>query len=183
MKIRWFILLFAPCILFAWAWPRWAVADEQSAKEYEVKAAFIFKFAQFMEWPAAAFASDKDPIVVATFGEDPFEGGLDRVMAGKSIGNRPVVVKHFGGADEITRCHILFAAASSSEDVAGVLHKWAKSPVMTIGDGDNFCQEGGIIQFIIEDGKIHFEVNMEAEDQSGVKISSRLLKLAKIYKP
>jgi hypothetical protein len=182
MKMRWSILLWICCLVqTAGTFP--AAADDHSAREYEVKAAFIFKFAQFMEWPAGAFTSDTDAIIVATVGDDPFQGSLDRVMAGKTIGSRPMAVVHFSSVDQIQRCHVLFISAANADELPAILSKVAKSPVVTIGEQDDFCASGGVIQFLIEDAKIHFEVNTAAADQSGVKISSRLLKLAKIYNP
>jgi hypothetical protein len=183
MKVRWYILLLVIGLVQAASGRFPAIADDSSAREYELKAAFIYKFAQFIEWPAAAFSSESDPIVVATIGDDPFQGSLDRVMAGKSVGARPMAVAHFGGVDQIQRCHVLFVSAANAGDLPAILRKVGKSPVITIGEQDDFCQGGGIIQFLVEDGKIHFEINTDAADAAGVKISSRLLKLAKIYKP
>ena len=159
-----------------------ALADDDATREYQIKAALIFKFAQYTEWPAKAFANDSDPIIVATVGPDPFGGSLEAVIAGKSIGNHPVVVQHFPDADHLGRCHVLFVARSELDQMPAILQHLSQSPVLTAADSNGFCESGGILQFFLEDQKIHFEINTDALDRSGIKISSRLLKLAKVYK-
>jgi len=180
MKERSYILAFVALVALA---GRLGLADDESVREYQLKAAFIYKFTQFIEWPSSAFSSDDDPIIVAIVGDDPFHGDLDRAAADKKTGNRPMLIKHFADVDHIERCHMLFVAASQADQMPAVLRKISDWAVVTIGDNDSFCRDGGVIRFFIEDQRIHFEINTSAAERAGVKISSRLLQLARIYQP
>jgi hypothetical protein len=156
-------------------------AADQSTPEFKVKAAFIYNFAKFVEWPDGHFASDKAPFVIAVVGTDPFNGALDQAVAGKMVGTHPVEVRHFASAEKVGDCEILFIADSDDETVAKITAKVSDKPVLTVGDSDHFETNGGQIRFFTEDSKIHFEINTDATDTAKLKISSKLLKLARIY--
>src|ERR1700722_644095 len=156
-------------------------ADE-SAGEYKVKAAFIYNFAQFVDWPDTAFTSADAPFVVAVVGKDPFDGILEQVVAGKRVGARRVVVKHFNSADQIGPCQILFVPMTEDDSLSGIIQKVQNSAVLTIGESEDFDSGGGCFRFFTEDNKMRFEINQDAAEQAGLRVSSKLLRLAKIFK-
>lgn len=150
-----------------------------TSSEYQVKAAFLFHFAQFVDWPPEAFKANDSPITYCTAGGDPFEGGLDASMNGKTIGGRPIRVLHFKKAGESQGCQILFLGIADKKLVSATLAKLNGSPVLTVGESINFAQGGGMIGFLLEDNKVRFEINLEAAERAKLKISARLLALAK----
>jgi YfiR/HmsC-like len=156
-------------------------ADE-SAGEYKVKAAFIYNFAQFVDWPDKAFAGSDSPFVLAVVGKDPFDGILEQVVAGKLIGGRRIVVQHFDSVDQIGTCQILFVPTTEDDSLSQIIQKVHSSAVLTIGESDDFDSTGGCFRFFTEDDKMRFEVNQEAAEVAGLRVSSKLLKLARIFK-
>lgn len=156
-------------------------ADEPS-QEYKVKAAFIFNFAKFIEWPREVFSSADAPFVIAVVGADPFNGALEQAVAGKKVGTRRVEIRHFDSVDKIGPCQILFVPTTDGESQARIIQKVENDHVLTIGESDDFDSSGGSLRFFTEDNKMRFEINTDATDQAKLKISSKLLKLAKIYK-
>lgn len=156
---------------------------EAPTLEYQVKAAFIYNFMQFIEWPDDAFEGPDSPFVVGVFGADPFDGALEKTMAGKSVGKRQIEVKKFRSIEQIERCHVLFFPAAETERARAVIGgPRAGRGVLVLGETDGFVELGGTIEFLTEDNKLHFEINVEAVDKAGLKVSSKLLKLAHIYK-
>jgi hypothetical protein len=161
----------APCTAFA----------DGPSREYAVKAAFIFNFAQFVEWPADAFVDANSPIVIGIVGDDPFQGLLEKIVAGKFVGGRPFSIRHFSAGDDLQACHVLFVAPSESASTAEILRKVQGKCVLTIGETDQFPWAGGVIRFFLEDNKVHFEINQDAAESSRLKISSKLMKLARLF--
>jgi hypothetical protein len=157
-------------------------AEDSAPKEYQVKAAFIYNFVQFTQWPDKAFSSSDSPLVVAVFGSNPFGDSLQKAMEGKKLGNHPIVVKQLDSMDQIPSCQVLFVAASEEGHLDDVFRSAADHPILTIGEATTFCDKGGAMRFLIEGGKIRFEVNLDAVQKAGLHISSKLLNLAKIYK-
>ena len=150
-----------------------------SAEEYSLKAAFLFHFAQFVEWPEASFNDAASPLIYCTIGEDPFHGSLDAALSGKAIGARSFRVLHLRQSQDIQGCHVLFLAAVQKKMNAATVASVQQSSVLTVGESERFAQEGGMIGFVLEDNKIRFEINLEAAQKANLKISSRLLALAK----
>jgi hypothetical protein len=157
----------------------WGSAQSNVSSEYQVKAAFLFHFAQFVDWPPEAFKDAGAPLTYCTVGEDPFHGALDASMSGKTIDGRPVRVLHFKLAQDIQYCQILFLGAPEKKSLAAMLVNLGASPVLTVGESQNFIEQGGMIGFLWEDNKVHFEINLEAAERAKLKISARLLTLAK----
>ena len=155
-----------------------AWAEAPSASEYEVKAAFLYNFAKFVEWPPTAFADQSSALVIGVLGDDPFGVDLDRAVEDKTVNGRALVVRRFKRLEEVTTCHILFVSASESGRLAHVLELLRTSSVLTVDEDDQFVHLGGIINFTIRDNKVHFVINAEAAQQAGLKISSKLLKVA-----
>lgn len=147
--------------------------------EYQVKAAFLFHFAQFVEWPPEAFKDRASPIVYCTIGEDPFGGALEASLSGKTLGTRSMVVRHLQQPQETQDCQVLFIPAEQKKAVAAALAGAAGRPTLTVGESEHFVAEGGMIGFCLDENKIRFEINLKAAEQSKLKISARLLALAK----
>jgi hypothetical protein len=150
-----------------------------AASEYAVKAAFLFHFAQFVEWPAAAFRDASSPLVYCTIGLDPFQGALDAALSGKMIGARAFQVRHYKEAQEAHGCHVLFIGAEQKRQLSAALSELKGTPVLVVGESDKFVDEGGMIGFSLEENKVRFEINLEAAEKAGLKISAKLLALAK----
>jgi hypothetical protein len=156
--------------------------SDEPSQEYKLKAAFIYNFARFIEWPASAFSRGDLPFVIGVVGTDPFDGALEQAVAGKLIGSRPVVVKYFTTADDIGSCQILFVATNDEDAQTKILQKVLNQPVLTLGESETFNTDGGCLRFFVENSKMRFEINTDATDRAKLKISSKLLKLARIFK-
>lgn len=152
----------------------------EASREYQLKAAFLYNFAQFVEWPASAFADAKAPIVIAVAGDDPFDGALDRTVAGKTVCGRPLTVRHVHRAEDVKGCHLLYVPAEGEQDLAALIHRIGVSPVLTVGETDRFMTHGGIVRFYQEDNKLRFEINADAAQRSRLRVSAKLLRLARV---
>ena len=154
-------------------------AQPDRPPDYRIKAAFLYHFGQFVEWPANAFANAGSPLIIGVLGDDPFHGDLEGITAGKSINGHPVVVRHIKALSDVKGCHILFIAASEKDQEREVLKSMDGASVLTVGETDDFIQAGGMINFIIEDSQVHFQINNDAARAVGLKISSKLIKLSR----
>jgi hypothetical protein len=163
--------------------PGRAIASaEETAREYQVKAAFIYNFVQFVVWPEDAFADRGSPIVIGVFGRDPFKGALDAVVAGKTVRDRALQVRHYPDVASVGQCHVLFVPETEDQHLGALMEKLNGRPVLTIGESEAFPWAGGIIRFFIEEKRIRFEVNVKAAEKARLHISAKLLKLARIFK-
>jgi hypothetical protein len=151
-------------------------------REYQVKAAFIFNFTQFVEWPDSAFSSSDAPFVIGVMNRDPFDGALEEAMDGKSVGHHPISIKHFDSPNDINGCELLFVPADRDDSLSAIFGKLGKSSVLTVGETDAFMASGGQFRFYIDGNRIRFEVDPDAVDGAGLKVSAKLMKLARIYK-
>jgi len=149
----------------------------QTVNEYQVKAAFIFNFAKFVEWPSDAFGEGA-ALVVGVIGEDPFGGALDR-LNGNTANGRALRIKRFRWGDDLRACQVLFVSASEDRHLRKIMESIRGTSVLTIGESTQFSQSGGMIRFVIQDNKVRFEINASSAGQSGLKISSKLLALSK----
>ncbi len=147
--------------------------------EYEIKAAFLYNFAKFIDWPADAFSDPHAPIVLGIVGEDPFGAALDRMVFGKSVNNRGLVVKRVWEGPGLRSCHILFISLSKQKHLARILESLKGSGVLTVGEMDRFAESGGAIHFLLEEDKVRFEINLDAATRARLKLSAKLLALAR----
>jgi hypothetical protein len=147
--------------------------------EYRLKAAFLFHFAQFVEWPTEALGNISDPFVLCTVGDDPFHGDLEETIRGKTIDERVVRIRHLSQIQEPQGCDVLFIDKDDSRSISQRMLALRKTPILTVGESDDFLQQGGMIRVFVEDHKIRFEINREAAETANLKVSSRLLLLAK----
>ncbi len=149
--------------------------------EPEIKAAFIYRFTQFVTWPDDAFAGSDAPFVIATAGDDSLSASLKRVMAGRVVNGHPIVVTHFASVDRIDHCHVLFVPASQQGTVPAILAKVGSAPVLTVGDGDAFMSQGGAIRLFVEDGRMRFELNPDVVTAARLKPGAQLMKVGRVY--
>jgi len=147
------------------------------APEYDIKAAYLFNFAQFVQWPPQAFSSPGAPLVIGILGSDPFGGKLDRIVRGEVVRGHRLAVRHYGGVGELKGCQILFIPKTESGRVGEALAAVRGSAVLTVGDSDHFVAQGGMIGFIMAGTSVRFQINSSAAQREGLTISSRLLRL------
>ena len=153
------------------------VNAQSAPDEYRIKAAFLFHFAQLIDWPPEAVKDNS--MLLCTFGEDSFQGELENSVEGKTIGSRVLHVRHFNRIEEAQACNIVFTGKSETGRIPAILAGLNRVPVLTVGETDNFINQGGVLGFCMEGNKIRFEVNLEAAERARLKISSRLLLLAR----
>jgi hypothetical protein len=191
MKIRVYIFIFV--ILTMLAVPQ-AYGDSASTREYQVKAAFLYNFIMFIDWPAEKIPAASEPIIIGIIGKDPFENAFEPVKD-KQVNGRKVVVKRFKGLEEIKKsdkagmdkefeeirkCHLLFICSSEKAVVKEITDLVKNNNVLTVGDMPGFLESGGgIINFVLEEEKVRFEISQTNAEQSKLQIRSQLLRLAK----
>jgi len=174
LRIRWC----GPFVLWALLAQTTTVALwPESSGEYEVKAAFLYKFASFVDWPEPA---RNEAVGICIVGRDPFGSALERVVEGKTIGGRGFVVRRFKDWKASAPCHILFVGGLDPQRLRAVLGQVRHETILTVGDVTGFCESGGGINLIVVDSKVKLEINPDATGRSGLQVSSKLLSLARI---
>jgi hypothetical protein len=148
------------------------------SREYQLKAAFLFNFAKFVEWPNRDLANNDRPIVIGVFRTNPFGGVLEKSVAGRKINGHPVVVSHVDTASAARRAHLLFVGAAQDPAVAELTASLKGAQVLTVGETTTFARCGGIITFKLQDDSVRFTINPQASRDAGIKISAQLQKLA-----
>lgn len=156
----------------------WGSGPGAPLEEYQVKAAFIFNFTRFVEWPAGTFSAPNEPLAVCILGQDPFVRTLEATVAGKMVDARPLVVRGIPSPKQANGCHVVFIGSNESKHVTAVLSGVAGPGVLTIGDSDIPGGTGAAITFLLEGGKVRFDINVDAAERAKLRISSRLLSLA-----
>ena len=151
--------------------------------EYQVKAAFLFNFAKFVEWPPEAFKGPGDPFTICVAGENPFGSALENAVKGKAVGSRGFAVRLSPNGRDVKGCQILFTALSDRKRVRALLDVLKGSNTLTVGENDGFAADGGIVNFKLDGDRVRIEINIKAAEQEKLQISSKLLSLAQIVKP
>jgi len=151
---------------------------QQQPSEYQIKAAFLFNFAKFVEWPPQAFPETNSPIVIGVLGKNVFGNDLETTIRDKTVNNRRFKFKNFTSATEVTNCHILFVSSSEKDNFVKIVGGLQKVSVLTVSDTDGFIKAGGMINFTFEGAKIRFEISDEAAKKAGLQVSSKLLSLS-----
>jgi len=154
-------------------------AQQQKLDEYEVKAAFMYNFLKFIEWPDNAFSDYHTTINLCVLGKDPFGSSLDSIQEG-AINNKKIIIKHHYDIDGLEECNVLFISRSEKERLTKIVKTLSGLNILTISDTKSFAQQGVLINFYIEENKVRFEINQDAVNRSKLRISSKLLNLAKI---
>ena len=154
-------------------------ADARPSED-DVKAAFVYQFTRFVEWPPAGEASGE--FVVAVLGADHFSAAVERALNGRSAQERPIAVRRISGLEEAPGARIVFVGASEAQHLARILAALDGSGVLTVGDADGFAERGGMIGFRTVDSRVRFDINAEQAARAGLKISSEVLKLARVVR-
>jgi hypothetical protein len=196
MKIKAYRLIFLAMALIAASITTKARAESTSSREYQIKAAFLYNFIKFVDWPEEKTAGSDNTINIGIIGEDPFEDAFEPIKD-KRIKGRNVVIKRFksikelkknGGKgkpelhpeiDAIKKCHLLFICSSEKKNSGEIIKALNDSSVLTVGETAGFLEDGGIIKFIMEEQKIRFEINATTAEETKLKIRSKLLRLAR----
>ena len=155
-------------------------AAAQTPQEYQIKAVFLFNFAQFVEWPAEAFEAPDQPISICILGQDPFGGFLDETVRDEKVGERALVIRRYQRVEEAGACQILYVSHSEREDVRDIFAFLKGRSILTVSDADAFASKGGMIRFLTRNNRINLRINVEAAEAAGLKISSKLLRPAEI---
>ncbi|MEO6994540.1 MAG: YfiR family protein [Lacunisphaera sp.] len=158
-----------------------AFGASKEGAEYEVKAVFLLNFTRFVEWPADE-AKATQPFVIAVLGEDPFGSQLNEAVRGEKFGNRPIEIKRIATAEDAASCGALFIARSEEPHLKNILRKFAGRPILTVSDIPDFAESGGMVEFVTEDSKIHFHINIDAAKAANLAVSAKLLRPAVIVK-
>lgn len=167
-------------VVLAWALVGVSSLQAQQSKPtaYEVKAAYLYNFGKFVEWPAKVTAANNDSFSICVLGEDPFGATLDATITGETIDGKNVVAKRIPRPQDAVNCRILFIGSSEDSHLKEILMSLDKTNVLTVSDIPQFTRRGGMIQFIVEANRVRFEVNLTVAERAGLTVSSQLLKVA-----
>lgn len=152
---------------------------EDMADEYQVKAAFLYNFAKFVEWPPESFQNSAEPFTICVLGIDPFGRFLQDVVTGRAIAGRTLVVRHVSDIRQVAGCQELFISSAESKRLSPPIGEIRTPGVLTIGDSNSPSPNGAVINFMVEGGKVRFGINVNAAERGKLRISSRLLSLGK----
>jgi hypothetical protein len=168
-----------------------ATAESETSREYQIKAAFLFNFFKFVDWPEEKTADSNEPFTIGVIGTEPFGKSLEPIKE-KEVKGRKVVIKQIKNLKEkessknnkdaieaLRKCHLLFICSSEKENMVTIIEALKDSSVLTVGETAGFLESGGIINFLMEDKKVCFEINNFAAKQASLKIRSKLLRLAR----
>ncbi len=154
-------------------------AEGKAPGEYDVKAAFLYNFSAFTEWPATAFETPTSPIVVGVVGKDPFGSALDAMMKGERVKDRPLIVWRVTRPEDMSRCHILFISDSETKQLGEILSRLKSQPVLTVSDIPGFAELGGAVGFTTA-GSVQLSINPAAVQSAHLAMSAKLLRLARL---
>jgi hypothetical protein len=162
--------------------PAGAAGAPTATKEYQIKAAFLYNFTKFVEWPADRFADATSPIVIGVLGKNPFGDELEKIVSGRTVNGRSITIVQLQTAAEIRPVHAVFVADGEESLVGKQISPLASAGVLLVGESDRFLGLGGTVRFTNVDDKVRFEINMAAAEQGGLKVSAQLQKLAAIVR-
>jgi hypothetical protein len=158
-------------------------AADRKPTEYQVEAAYLFNFGKFVDWPPTASAANTEaPLVVCVLGEDPFGTSLDSILQRGTVKGKAMTAKRIGRAEEVASCQVLYISSSEAGRVGRILDVVGNISVLTVSDMPQFLDRGGMIQFVLEEGKIRFQINLGAAENARLVLSSELLKVAMAVK-
>jgi len=176
------VLLVASVALLCGAW---AVGQSQltAVPEYELKAEFVGRFTLFVDWPPGSLPAPPAPFVIGVIGDSPVAGYLEKRVAGELVKDRPVVVREGVELDEVGQCQLLFISSSAEASLERILELTKDRPILTVADSEGFAERGVLINFLVLDRHVHFEINESAVDRSGLRFGSKLYRLARLVGP
>ena len=153
----------------------------EKPSEFEVKAVYLFQFGKFVQWPKDA-RSSAEVFTICILGKDPFGDILDRVLAGETLDGKPPAIRRIRGVQAADGCRMLFVSASESERLDDILENLEGKSILTVSDVEDFSKRGGMIQLVLDEGRVRFEVNLAAATKARLELSSELLKVARAVK-
>jgi hypothetical protein len=148
-------------------------------KEYDVKAAFLLNFAKFVEWPAKAYADSNAPVVIGIVGNNPFGDTLEKLVEGQTAQGRRIQIRYLKADENDRECQMLFLTGSVAAQAKEILRRVQGRPVLTVSEDAGFVQQGGVIGLVLVEQSVRFHVNMKAAGAAELKISSKLLGVAR----
>lgn len=157
-----------------------ANASKPVSPEYVIKAAYIYNFAMFVDWPADAFLQSDSPIVIGLVGPDPFGSALEEIIRGKRVNKRHLIIKRAPTATELTDAHILFFSASESAKISEMVQQFRRTPVLVVSETPDFLRRGSVINFTVQNNKVGCAINIAAARKARLNISSQLLSLSTV---
>lgn len=150
--------------------------------EYQLKAAFLFNFAKFVQWPTTSFSSPQSEFDICILGDDPFGKSIDDVLRDKTVGEHHVAILRCKNPTEVSHCQIVFVSSSEKKRVSEILASLKSANTLVVGETDGFAESGGAIQFTLENQRVHFIINVDAAEHAGLQVSSKLLALARVVR-
>jgi hypothetical protein len=160
-----------------------AGAAAAEMEEYRVKALFLYNFTQFIEWPIEAFKGTNGPLNICVIGPSPFEKGeLEEVIAGKRIDSHPLAYRVINDPSQSSACHIVFVSSAAAKRTRTMVAEHKQAGLLTVGENPGFAAGGGVVNFLVKDGRVRLEINVGAAEREKLRISAKLLKLAEIVK-
>lgn len=166
-------------VLLCWALPAWSAPDQPA--EAQVKSAIILNMARYVDWPAESFSSDGAPITFCYSGQGALAASLPSLQ-GKTVKGHPVTIRRMSNSGDSGGCHVVVIDATERRNAVTILDRTRRLPILTVGDVSGFSRNGGMVELFLQDGKVRFEINLAAARQSRLKISSQLLKVARIVR-
>ena len=157
-------------------------AQRPKPSDYQVKAAYLYNFGRFVEWPSEHTTAKSGPFTICVLGQDPFGSALDATLAGETIAGKNVVAKRISTPQESANCQIVFLSAAEAGRLNKIMEDLDKAAVLTVSDMPQFAQRSGMIQFVLEGNRVRFEVNLIATKHAGLTLSSDLLKVATVVR-
>ncbi len=148
--------------------------------EYQIKAKYLYNFARFVDWPDQTFTHSDSPYIIGILGEDPFGIDIDKTVEGKKVKNRNFIIRRFKNLETLEYCHILYIGIDDHKRRKIVVERLKGENILTVSDKKNFAHNGGLINFIIKEKKIRFQINLRAVKESDILISSKILRQADI---
>lgn len=179
-SFRWYLAIIIAFGSLIWL-PAHSHAD--GPKESQVKVVFLYHFAAFVNWPPATYKNTNGHLRICIMGKDPFGESLDATLREKKIGNHPLEIFRNPSTASLKHCHILYMTESQSSQLKTYRQRYGITNVLTVGENDSFIQHGGMIKFFLDDQKVRFAINPDAISKTNLKVSSKLLRLAKIISP
>jgi len=158
-------------------------APAQISREYQIKAVFLFNFAQFTEWPASAFPAQDTSLIIGILGTDPFGKSLEDTVRDERVRGRRIEIRHYRAVEEIKICHILYISQSEATRLENILAVLKGKPVLTVSDIENAANRGTMIRFVTEHNRIRLRINPNAVKAAGLNLSSKVLRAAELVGP
>ena len=164
-----------------WALASVSIQTHAQSKEYQVKAAFLIHFAHFIEWPVSD-SKITAPFCIGVLGNNPFGNALDQMVQGEVVHGSKIVIKYTRRVEDVENCRIVFIDQSETSQTTEILKKLNDRAILTVSDYDDFARRGGVINFYLSEGRVHFEINPDAARREQLKISSQLMRLGRVVR-